>query len=51
VVLDRPRTIIDLAAELYGSVDDKLDFLISSNNLTGDQILELQRGQVISYYV
>lgn len=51
VVLDRPRTIIDLAAELYGSVDDKLDFLISSNNLTSDQILELQRGQVISYYV
>src|SRR5688500_10288185 len=28
IVLDRPRTIIDLCAELYGSVDDKLDLMI-----------------------
>lgn len=51
IVLDRPRTIVDLAAELYGSVDDKLDLLITTNNLSGDQILELPRGQAISYYV
>lgn len=50
IVLDRPRTIIDLAAELYGSVDDKLDLLITSNNLTGNEVLELPRGKVISYY-
>ncbi len=51
IVLDRSRTIIDLAAELYGSVDDQLDFLISSNNLSGSEILELPRGREIVYYV
>lgn len=50
VVLDRARTIVDLAAELYGSVDDKLDFLIQSNNLTGSEILEVPRGRTIAYY-
>lgn len=50
IVLDRERTIIDLAAQLYGSVDDKLDFLISSNNLSGSEILELPRGRQIRYY-
>lgn len=50
IVLDRPRTIVDLAAELYGSVDDRLDFLIASNKLTGSEILELPRGKMIAYY-
>lgn len=50
IVLDRPRTIIDLAAELYGSVDDKLDFLIASNDLTGSEILEIPAGRAIKYY-
>jgi prophage DNA circulation protein len=51
VVLDRARTIIDLTAELYGSVDDKLDFLIDSNNLSGSEILELPEGREIVYYI
>lgn len=51
VVLDRARTIIDLAAELYGAVDSELDFLINSNSLTGSEILELPRGREIVYYV
>jgi prophage DNA circulation protein len=51
VILSRARTIIDLAAELYGSVDDQLDFLISSNNLSGSEILELPKGREIVYYV
>lgn len=51
IVLTRPRTIIDLVAELYGSVDDQLDFFIDSNNLTGSEILELPRGREIVYYV
>lgn len=51
VVLDRARTIIDLSAELYGDVDGQLDFLISSNSLTGSEILELPRGRAIVYYV
>lgn len=51
IVLDRARTIIDLAAEIYGSVDDQLDFLINTNALTGSEILELPRGRQIVYYV
>jgi len=51
IVLTRARTIIDLAAELYGSVDDQLDFLINSNNLTGSEILEIPAGREIVYYV
>ena len=51
IVLDRARSIIDLVAELYGSVDDQLDFFITSNNLDGDEILELPRGREIVYYI
>lgn len=50
VVLDRARTIIDLAAELFGSIDDRLDELIHQNQLTGADILELPAGQTIAYY-
>ena len=50
VVLDRPRTIVDLAAELYGRVDEVLDDIVNDNNLTGDEILELPRGREIVYY-
>lgn len=49
-VLEDPRTIIDLSAELYGSVDDRLDFVIESNGLVGDEILELPRNRMIRYY-
>ena len=51
LVLDRERTIIDVAAQFYGSVDDMLDTLIDSNNLTGSEILELPRGKRVTYYV
>lgn len=51
VVLDRPRALIELCAELYGSVADaKIDFLISTNRLTGSEILELPRGRRVVYY-
>ena len=50
VTLDRNRTIIDLAAELYGEVDAQLDFLIRSNNLTGSEILELPKGREVVYF-
>lgn len=50
VVLDRPRNIVELCAELYGSIDDKLDFLISTNRLTGSEILELPRGRRVVFY-
>jgi prophage DNA circulation protein len=51
IYVDRARTIIDLCAELYGSVDDdRLDLLISTNSLSGDEILELPQGRRIVYY-
>lgn len=50
IVIDRQRTIIDLAAEIYGAVDTRLDDLINNNELTGSEILELQRGRVILFY-
>lgn len=51
IILVRARTIIDLAGELYGEIDDRLDFLIESNNLTGSEILELPKGKEIVYYI
>lgn len=51
LVLDRNRTIIDLVAELYGSIDDQLDFFITSNDLSGSEILELKRGRTVVYYI
>jgi len=51
LTLDRPRSIIDLVAELYGEVDEQLDFFIQSNELTGSEILELPKGRKIVYFV
>jgi len=51
VVLDRPRTIIDLVAEFYGTVDDELDFFISTNDLSGSEVLEVPRGREVVFYV
>ena len=52
IVLDRERSLHDVAAELYGgtNIDERIDFLINTNDLVGDQILELPRGQVLVYY-
>lgn len=51
LVLGRARTIIDLAGQLYGSVDDKLDTMIDINGLSGDEIVEVPAGREITYYV
>ena len=52
IILDRERTIVDLAGELYGNVtDETLNLLINSNNLSGSEIIELPRGRRVSYYV
>ena len=52
IVLDRERTIVDLCAQLYGDVtDERLNFLIRTNSLSGSDILELPRGRRILYYV
>lgn len=49
-ILDTERTIIDLVAELYGSVDDNLDLFINSNNLSGDEVILIPRGCEVVYY-
>jgi hypothetical protein len=51
IILDRNRTIIDLSAQLYGEVDPQLDFMITSNDLSGDEIIELPRGKEVVYFV
>ena len=51
IVLTSPRNIIDLCAELYGSVDDMLDFFIISNDFSGEEIVEIPRGRRVVYYV
>jgi hypothetical protein len=52
IVTDRARTILDLCAQLYGSVEDEqLDLLIASNDFGGDEILEVPMGRRVVYYV
>lgn len=51
IVLTRARTAVDLVAELYGTVDDQLNFFISSNDLSGSEHLEIPKGREIVYYV
>lgn len=51
IILDRNHTIVDLVGELYGRIDEELDFFINSNNLTGSEILELPEGKEVVYYV
>jgi len=51
ITLTRARTIVDLCYELYGSVDDQLDFLINTNAMTGDEIIEIPAGRTVVYYV
>lgn len=51
ITLMRDRTIIDVCAQLYGEIDEKLDFFINTNSLSGSEIFELPAGRVIKYYV
>lgn len=51
IITVRPRTPIDLVAELYGTVDTDLDFFITSNNLVGGDIIEIPAGREVVYYV
>lgn len=51
IIVTRNRSLIDIVAELYGTVDEKLDFFIDSNSLTGSEILEIPKGREVVYYV
>ena len=48
--LDRDRQVIELCAELYGTVDCLDDFIIV-NNFNIDEIELLPMGTKVSYYV
>lgn len=51
IVLATSRTILDLAFEFYGNVDDTaLDYLILTNSLTGNEIIEVPRGREVFFY-
>lgn len=50
IVLDKAHTAIELTAQFYGTVDSQLDFFISSNSLTGSEILEIPAGREIVFY-
>lgn len=50
LVLGRSRTFVDLVAELYGELDNQFDFFITTNKLSGDEIVELPIGREVVYY-
>ena len=49
-LVDRPRTVLDLCAELYGTID-ALDDFIEANDFSGAELLELPIGKRVVYYV
>ncbi len=51
IILPAPRTILDLSYEFYKNIDDvTLDYLILTNCLTSDEIIEVPRGKEIIFY-
>ncbi len=51
IILSTSRTILDLCYEFYKNVDDiTLDYLILTNSLGGDDIIEVPRGKEIIFY-
>jgi hypothetical protein len=51
VTLDRDRSVVDFVSEVYGEIDERLDFFIKTNGLTGSEILELPKGREVVYFV
>ncbi len=50
VILVTATTPIELEARYYGTLDENLDFLIQSNALVGEEILEVPIGRKVVYY-
>jgi hypothetical protein len=50
LVTTRYRTLLDVASEVYGEVDARLDELIADNDLSGDEILLISPGRELVYY-
>ena len=51
ITLDRDRNIVELETELYGTVDQNMDFMIDSNNLVGKELIIIPKGREVVYYV
>jgi prophage DNA circulation protein len=52
ITLERDRNVIELCAEIYGSIDsDVIDQFIVENNLNIDEIQLIPMGREVSYYV
>lgn len=51
IILDRPRSVLDLIAEHYDSVDENIDNFILANDLVGDELLEIPIGRKIVVYI
>jgi prophage DNA circulation protein len=51
IVLDHNTVLHELESRLYGTIDENMNFLIQSNDLTGDEILELPAGKEVVYFV
>ncbi len=51
LVLTRARSVIDIVAELYGDIDENIDFFISTNDLSGSEIIHLPLGREVVYFV
>ena len=51
LVLVRDRCTVELVAELYGAVDEFLDFFADSNGLSWQEHLEIKAGREIVYYI
>lgn len=50
LILDAPRTALDLVAELYGGLE-RFDEFVESNDFTGDELIEIPRGAEVRYHV
>lgn len=51
LVTDQATTPVNLCAQLYRSLsDERLQFLIDTNRLTGSEILEIPKGRTIVWY-
>ena len=50
ITLDRDRQLLELLAELYGTVDEHIDEFIRGNKLNINEIALLSMGREVAYY-
>ena len=51
IILTYERSLHDVVAEYYGDTDEKFDFFINTNNLSGTEIINLPAGKEIVIFV